>query len=78
LFFASTNELIHSFDYTDPARSVVIDLSDAHVWDSAAVAALDAIVAKFERSGASVEIIGLNEQSLDLHGRLSGLLAGSH
>jgi SulP family sulfate permease len=78
LFFASTNELIHAFDYTDPARAVVIDLADSHVWDSAAVAALDAIVAKFERHGVTAEIVGLNQQSSDLHGRLTGLLGGSH
>jgi SulP family sulfate permease len=78
LFFASTNELIHAFDYTHPNRSVVIDLSEAHVWDSAAVAALDAIVAKFDRHGIEAEIVGLNADSSQLHGRLTGRLAASH
>jgi SulP family sulfate permease len=78
LFFASTNELVHAFDYNDSASSVVIDLTDAHVWDSSAVATLDAVVHKFELRGIEVELVGLNEHSHDLHTRLTGQLAGSH
>lgn len=79
LFFASTNELVHAFDYTDTeASSVVIDLIDAHVWDSSAVATLDAIVAKFAAHDISAEIVGLNEHSSALHTRLTGHLASNH
>ena len=60
LFFASTNEMVHPFDYFEPTPNVVIDLSDAHVWDSSAVAVLDTIVDKFARHGTHAEIIGLN------------------
>jgi SulP family sulfate permease len=38
------------------------------------VAALDAIVTKYERKGKSVEIVGLNESSAARHGRLTGEL----
>jgi SulP family sulfate permease len=78
LFFASTNELVHAFDYNETASRVVVDLTDAHVWDSSAVATLDAVVHKFERRGIEVELVGLNEHSHDLHTRLTGQLAGSH
>ena len=78
LFFASTNELVHVFDYTEDVPNVVIDLSDAHVWDSSAVAALDAVVAKFERHGITAELRGLNTDSTELHGRLTGHLAAGH
>jgi SulP family sulfate permease len=78
LFFASTNELVHAFDYTDPTPEVVIDLTDAHVWDSSAVAALDAVVAKFHARGITAEVIGLNPHSENLHTRLTGRLASSH
>ena len=78
LFFASTNELIHSFDYADPTPKVVIDLTDAHVWDSSAVATLDAIVNKFKARGVTAEVIGLNAHSEALHTRLTGQHAGSH
>jgi SulP family sulfate permease len=78
LFFASTNELVHAFDYSCPAPRMVIDLTDAHVWDSSAVATLDAIVDKYARRGVEVEIVGLNAHSEALHTRLTGQLVGSH
>ncbi len=78
LFFASTNELVHLFDYADDVERVVIDLADAHVWDTSAVAALDAVVAKFGAHGISASLIGLNAHSAQLHERVSGHLTGSH
>ena len=78
LFFASTNELVHAFDYTDPTPEVVIDLTDAHVWDSSAVATLDAVVAKFHARGVHAEVIGLNPHSEQLHTRLTGRLGSGH
>ncbi|UTI65320.1 SulP family inorganic anion transporter [Paraconexibacter antarcticus] len=78
LFFASDQELIDAFEYaTDPGR-VIIDFSRAHVWDASAVAALDAIEGHYRRHGVAVTITGLNERSADLHGALSGELAGAH
>ncbi|WP_420843851.1 STAS domain-containing protein [Lentzea albidocapillata] len=78
LFLASTNELMHAFDYTDAVSKVVIDLSGAHVWHSSAVATLDAVTAKFASRGVEAEIIGLNPRSEQLHTKLSGQLTGSH
>lgn len=78
LFFASSNDLVTQFHYaTDPDR-VVIDLTAAHIWDASSVAALDAIETKYARRGTTVEIIGLNDPSADLHGRLTGELTGGH
>ena len=68
LFFASTNELLHLFDYTEDVDRVVIDLTDAHVWDTSACAALDAVVAKFDAHGIEAELVGLNAHSAELHG----------
>ncbi len=78
LFFASTNELVHAFDYADPTSKVVIDLTDAHVWDSSAVATLDAVVAKFAARGVTAEIVGLNDDSEALHTGLTGQNVGAH
>lgn len=75
LFFASSNDLVGRFDYTTGADKVVIDLTAAHVWDASSVAALDAIETKYAQRGKSVEIIGLNDPSADLHGKLTGELA---
>jgi SulP family sulfate permease len=78
LFFASSNDLVGQFDYAGDPGKVVIDLSAAHVWDASSVAALDAIETKYAQRGKTVEITGLNDPSADLHGKLTGALAGSH
>nr|WP_246222505.1 SulP family inorganic anion transporter [Phytoactinopolyspora limicola] len=78
LFFASTNELVHSFDYAEPTPRVIIDLTDAHVWDTSAVATLDTVVAKYAARGVDAEIIGLNPHSAALHARTTGQLSGQH
>ncbi|MFF3489064.1 SulP family inorganic anion transporter [Streptomyces sp. NPDC002701] len=78
LFFASSNDLVGQFDYAADPDKVVIDLSAAHIWDASSVAALDAIETKYAQRGKTVEIIGLNDPSADLHSKLTGELAGSH
>ncbi|WP_030878449.1 SulP family inorganic anion transporter [Streptomyces sp. NRRL S-1868] len=78
LFFASTNDLVSQFDYAGDPGHVVIDLSEAHIWDASSVAALDAIEAKYAQRGKTVEITGLNDASARLHGRLSGELTAGH
>ncbi|MFH8241296.1 SulP family inorganic anion transporter [Streptomyces sp. NPDC018321] len=78
LFFASSNDLVGQFDYAGDPEKVVIDLSSAHIWDASSVAALDAIETKYAQRGKTVEITGLNDPSADLHGKLTGELAGSH
>ncbi|WP_053748841.1 SulP family inorganic anion transporter [Streptomyces sp. MMG1533] len=75
LFFASSNDLVGRFNYADDPDTVVIDLSAAHIWDASSVAALDAIETKYAQRGKTVEIIGLNDSSADLHGKLTGELA---
>ncbi|TDC67485.1 SulP family inorganic anion transporter [Actinomadura sp. GC306] len=78
LFFASSNDLVYQFDYAGDPAHVVIDLTDAHIWDASTVAALDAIATKYEKRGKTVEIVGLNGDSARMHDALSGELAGSH
>lgn len=78
LFFASSNDLVTRFDYAGDPDKVVIDLSATHVWDASSVAALDAIETKYAQRGKSVEIVGLNRPSADLHKTLSGELTAGH
>ncbi|MFI9591272.1 STAS domain-containing protein [Nonomuraea sp. NPDC052265] len=63
LFFASSNELVSQFNYAIDPDQVVIDLTDAHIWDASSVAALDAVEAKYAARGKTVQIIGLNPPS---------------
>ena len=74
LFFASSNDLVHQFDYAGDPHTVVIDMSDSHIWDASTVAALDAIERKYAAHGTAVDIQGLNDSSLDRHRQLAGRL----
>ncbi|UOY00439.1 SulP family inorganic anion transporter [Blastococcus sp. PRF04-17] len=78
MFFASSNDLVDQFDYAGDPANVVIDLSEAHVWDASTVAALDAITHKYETRGKTAEIIGLHGHSFDRYLRHTGQLAGAH
>ncbi len=77
LFFASSNDLVYQFDYAGDPHNVIIDLSESQIFDSSTVAALDAIVLKYEMKGKHAEIVGLNEPSAEWH-QLSGNLGASH
>ena len=74
LFWASSNDLVYRFDYTDDAHHIVIDLSRAEVWDASTVATLDAIQQKFQSRGKIVDIIGLDGPSKYRLDKLSGKL----
>lgn len=72
LFFASSNDLFEHFRYADDPQKVIIDLSQAQIWDVSTVAVLDAIETRYQRYEIQVEIVGLDLRSSDFHERLSG------
>jgi SulP family sulfate permease len=78
LFFASSNDLTTQFEYSDDPDTVVIDMTDSHVWDASTVAALDGITTKYHRRHKQVAIVGLNDYSAEMHGRLAGNLGAGH
>ncbi|WP_241385782.1 SulP family inorganic anion transporter [Rhodococcus sp. CH91] len=78
LFWASSNDLVHRFDYLGDPAEVVIDLTDADVWDASTVATLDAIQHKYAAKGKTVTIVGLDGAGLERLRRLSGRLGESH
>jgi SulP family sulfate permease len=78
LFFASSNDLVYQFDYAGDPRRVVIDMTDAHVWDASTVAALDAVQHKYATRGKEVVFRGLNEDSERRLARLGGNLGAGH
>ncbi len=78
LFFASSNDLVYQFAYAEDPHWVVIDLTEAHIWDASTVAALDAIVLKYERRGKTVDVLGVNEHSKALRARLDGRLPSGY
>lgn len=74
LFFGSSNDLFEHFDYGHDPKNVTIDLTHAQIWDASSVAALDAIEYRYQRHGATVNFIGLDNRSSDFRDRLSGNL----
>ncbi len=71
LFFVSCSDFSSAFDFTEVLEKVVIDVSRAHFWDLSAVASLDKVVLKFRREGTEVEILGMNEASSTIVGKLA-------
>ncbi len=79
LFFASTNDLVHSFDYDGvTVRRVEIDCSEARIWDTSAVVALNTVVAKFAERGIDAHLVGMNRHAADLHQRTSPIVTADH
>ena len=78
LFWASSNDLVHQFDYIGDPENVVIDLTDADIWDASTVATFDAIQQKYASKGKTVTIVGLDGASLERLRRLSGRLGGEN
>ena len=78
LFFASSNDLVYQFDYAGDPDDVVIDMTNAHVWDASTVATLDAIRHKYATKGKTVTIVGMNPDSTERHDRLAGNLGAGH
>ena len=66
IFFASAESFVHAFDFSEAAKKVVIDVSNAHLWDITAVGAVDKIVLKYRKAGVDVEVLGFNKASADM------------
>ncbi|MFZ9857701.1 MAG: SulP family inorganic anion transporter [Roseiflexaceae bacterium] len=70
VFFVSATQFAESFDFKEVLDSVTIDVSHAHLWDYTAVGALDKVVLRFRREGATVNVVGMNQASATLVDRL--------
>ena len=67
IFFASVHRFIEQMQTDqETAPNVIIDMSRAHLWDISSVDALDKIVGKLGKGGASVKVVGYNEASADI------------
>ncbi|MEC4819493.1 MAG: SulP family inorganic anion transporter [Scytonema sp. PMC 1069.18] len=71
LFFLSVENFLSAFDFHENVQRVKIDLTHSHLWDQAAVGAIDKVVMKFRRNGVEVDLVGLNEASATLINKLA-------
>lgn len=70
LFFVSSEDFIKNFDFSEDLTEVVLDLSQTHLWDGTAVAAIDKIVLGFRKNNIPVKLEGLNDASAGLMSKL--------
>ena len=73
LFFASTESFTNALDFHNDARTVILDLSGAHIWDESAAAAIRGAIQHFENNSNQVQIRGIDGSSCGLVCRLYGV-----
>ena len=71
IFFASVEDFVSKFDLNDQADCIVIDFSEARIWDASAVGAVDKVLLKYQVQGKTVEVLGLDPDSSKLLKRLA-------
>ena len=71
IFFVSVNNFLKFFDFKEDILLARIDLTNAHLWDQSAIAAIDKVVLNFRRNGTEVDLVGLNEASATLIDKLA-------
>ncbi|WP_440119523.1 SulP family inorganic anion transporter [Paenibacillus sp. QZ-Y1] len=71
IFFASVEGFIEAFDFDIADADIVIDFSNAHIWDDSGVGAVDKVVIKYREKHNRVTIMGLNASSEKLINKLA-------
>ncbi|MED4306119.1 SulP family inorganic anion transporter [Bacillus licheniformis] len=71
VFFASVQDFVNSFKTGEQTKKVILDFSEAHIWDDSAVVAIEKVVLKMKEQGIDVDLIGLNESSWKLVEKLA-------
>ena len=71
IFFASADDFLAAFDFSEKLDGATIGVSDAHIWDLTGVNAIDMAVLKFRKAGTTVEVLGLNDASATIMDKLA-------
>lgn len=77
LFFASADDFVQSLSIPSTHRRIVLDLSEVHIWDDSGVEALYKVIQRFESTGNTVRMIGLNKESRRMMRQLKSYLKNS-
>ncbi len=71
LFFASVESFLDSLDFAVQNETVILDFTNAHIWDDSAVGAIDKAVFKFRENHNDIQVINLNAASKKLVDKLA-------
>lgn len=72
LFFASTEAVTQALDFHNNARTVILDFTNARIWDESAATAIRGAIMHFENNGNQVQIADIDRKSCDLLQHLYG------
>ena len=72
LFFASTEAFTQALDFHNNARTVILDFTNARIWDESAATAIRGAIMHFETNGNPVQIADIDRKSCDLLQHLYG------
>lgn len=72
LFFASTEAFTEALDFHNDARTVILDLSQARLWDESAAAAIRGAIMHLENNNNQVQLRGIDKGSCGLVRHLYG------
>jgi sulfate permease, SulP family len=71
LFFVSVEGFIDAFDFNVTDQDIMLDFTDAHIWDDSGVGALDKAVLRFRAGSNRVTVKGVNASSEKLIHKLA-------
>ncbi|MBP2000717.1 SulP family sulfate permease [Paenibacillus shirakamiensis] len=70
LFFGTTAQFQQFFQGVDDPDQIIVDMHHSHVWDQSGCEALHKLIAKYDVLHKQIEILGLNDESAQLIGRV--------
>lgn len=72
LFFASTEAFTQALDFHNNARTVILDFTNARIWDESAATAIRGAIMHFENNGNQVQIADIDRKSCNMLQHLYG------
>ena len=72
LFFASTEAFTEALNFHNDAKTIILDLSQARLWDESAAAAIRGALMHFENNSNQVQLCGIDKSSCGLVRHLYG------
>lgn len=71
IFFVSVDAFLEKIDFDVKKETIILDFTQAHIWDDSGVGALDKAILKLKENGNSVRVRGLNDDSEQIVKRLA-------